>query len=79
MWLPVLTSNVYSMPEIAGDAAVLVNPYSTNQIAEAMYKLLTDSKLWREKRQKSLRRVRQFTWKKAAYATFKVYEKVVSE
>jgi glycosyltransferase involved in cell wall biosynthesis len=75
--IPVLTSNVYSMPEIAGDAAVFVNPYSTNQIAAAMYTLLTDSKLRREKSQKGLRRAKQFTWEKAAYATFKIYDKVI--
>lgn len=77
--VPVLTSNVYSMPEIAGDAAVFVNPYNTNQIATAMYTLLTDSKLRREKIRKGLKRAQQFTWKKAASATFKIYEKVISE
>jgi len=40
---PVVTSNVSSLPEVAGDAAVLVDPYSAEAIAAGMYKVLTDN------------------------------------
>ena len=39
---PVMTSNISSMPEVAGDSAVLVDPKDTNAIAEAAYKLISD-------------------------------------
>lgn len=42
---PVVTSNVSSLPEVVGDAAVMVDPYNVNEIADGIYKLLTDKKL----------------------------------
>lgn len=52
---PVITSNVTACPEVAGDAAILVNPYNTEEIAEAISKILSDEKLREELKQKGLK------------------------
>lgn len=68
---PVVTSNISSMPEIAGDAAILVDPYDTSSIAEGIKKALRGkigfSKL-------GLKRIQKFSWKDAAASTLEVYE-----
>src|SRR5204862_6044922 len=53
---PVVTSNVSSLPEVAGDAAVLVDPYDPTAIADGIYRVLTDEQLRREMRRKGLDR-----------------------
>jgi len=74
---PVITSRVSSLPEVAGDAALLVNPYNVDEIAEAMYKLFTDASFRDKLRQKGKERSKQFTWRKCAQKTLKVYEEVL--
>ncbi len=64
--VPVITSNVTSMPEVAGNAALLVDPYSERSIAEAMIELAGDENLRKELVEKGLVRARVFTWDKAA-------------
>ena len=71
---PVITSNISSMPEVAGDAAVLVNPYNVDALAEAMHSILTDKDLKESLVKKGLERVRQFSWEKCAEETIRVYE-----
>jgi len=73
---PVITSNVYSMPEIAGDAAILVDPHDPDEIANAIYKVLTNDGLRYEMIKKGLERVKEFTWERCARETLKVYEDV---
>jgi len=73
---PVITSNVTACPEVAGDAAILVNPYNTEEIAEATYKILSDEKLREELKQKGLKRAKEFTWEKCAKEHLKVYKEV---
>jgi len=73
---PVITSNVFSMPEIAGDAALLVNPYSVESIANALYSVLTDEHLRRELRRKGLKRAKQFSWRKCAKDHLKIYKEL---
>jgi len=68
---PVITSSVTSMPEVAGEAGLLVAPYDTEQIADAMERLTHDD-VYLEYQEKGLARVKQFSWKKAARATLKV-------
>lgn len=70
----VITSNISSMPEVAGDAAVLVNPYNVDALAEAMHSILTDKDLKESLVKKGLERVRQFSWEKCAEETIRVYE-----
>ena len=73
---PVITSNLSSMPEIAGDAALTVNPYDVNEIAEAMEKVVSDSMLQQCLITNGLNRVENFSWENAAKQTLKVYEHI---
>lgn len=61
---PVITSNVTSLPEVAGDAAVLVDPTSVEQIASAMERIVSDASLREQLRGKGLIRAAQFSWKR---------------
>lgn len=72
--VPVVTSNVSSMPEIAGDAALLVDPYSVDEISRALIDVINKPQLADELVKKGLKRVKSFTWEKAARQTLKVYE-----
>lgn len=65
---PVLTSNVTAMPEAAGDAALLVDPTSVEQIADAMKRIVSDSSLRLDLRQKGVARAAQFSWDRTAAA-----------
>jgi glycosyltransferase involved in cell wall biosynthesis len=67
---PVVTSNISSMPEVAGDAAVLVDPYDINSIADGIKKALDGPKSLIEK---GTLRVKDFSWQKTARATLDVY------
>jgi len=68
---PVVTSNVSSMPEIAGDAAVLVNPYQPEEIAAGIEKALKNRKEWIEKGRKQ---AKKFSWEKIASQTLEIYK-----
>lgn len=72
---PVITANVTAMPEVAGDAAKLVNPLSTEEIAQAMLEYTADENLRLEYREKGLARCQEFTWSKTAENMVKVYER----
>jgi glycosyltransferase involved in cell wall biosynthesis len=61
---PVLTSKVTAMPETAGDAALLVDPTSVDEIAEATQRIVSDSQLRGELRDRGLIRAAQFSWSK---------------
>ena len=63
---PVLTSNITSMPEVASDAAYLVDPYDTGQIAEGMLKLALDERLRRELAARGVERAKTFSWERTA-------------
>ena len=63
---PVITSNVTSMPEIAGDAALLVDPFSINSIKEAMVRMYKDETLRKGLIEKGKIRRQEFTWQKSA-------------
>lgn len=69
--VPVVTSNISSMPEVAGDAAVLVDPYSTDSIVEGIKKALSTRQTLIKK---GIARVKKFSWEKTAKETLKVYE-----
>ncbi len=71
---PVLTSNLSSMPEVAGDAALLVNPYSVGEIAHAMQTVATDSKVRSNLKKASLARSAQFSWNKTGKATANILQ-----
>jgi glycosyltransferase involved in cell wall biosynthesis len=63
---PVITSNVTALPEVAGDAALLVDPYDTDAIRQAMLRLLQDEGLRADLRARGYERARDFTWERAA-------------
>jgi len=69
---PVVTSNVTAMPEVAGDAALLVNPTSAEQICEAMKQVVRDTNLRKELREKGLARAAQFSWASTAAGVLEV-------
>ena len=73
---PVITSNVSSMQEVAGGAALTVNPYDTGSIAEAMNKLLKDEQLRERLISMGFQRVKEFSWKKCAEQTLEVLNTV---
>jgi glycosyltransferase involved in cell wall biosynthesis len=71
---PVITSNISSLPEVAGDAAILINPYNTDEITEAMQAIATDSGLRSRLRALSLNQASQFSWEKTGLATVEVLQ-----
>jgi len=73
---PVITSNVSSMQEVAGDAALLVDPYDTSAIADAMNKLLRDDRFRARLINMGFKRAKEFSWKKCAEQTLKVLNRV---
>ena len=73
---PVVTSNVTCMPEVVGDAGILIDPYNSNSLAEGMYKVLNDNKLRQNLKKKGLERAKLFSWEKCARETLKVYEEL---
>lgn len=73
---PVIVSKVASLPEVVGDAGMLVDPADVEGFTVAMWRVLTDENLRREMRAKGLKRVATFSWERAARETLKVYEKV---
>ena len=75
---PVVTSNVSSLPEVVGDAAVLVDPYSAQAIADGILKVLHSSHLRDSLREKGLARVKQFSWEQSAARVREVYGEVAS-
>lgn len=75
---PVITSNLSSLPEVAGGAAVLVDPYSVQDIAAGMHALFSDAALRETLRSKGLQRAQQFSWQRTARETLAVYERAIS-
>lgn len=71
--VPVITSNTSALPEVAGPAAVLVNPESEEDLAQAMTRILQDSTLQEELREKGYERIQHFRWKDTAEETLKIY------
>lgn len=76
---PVITSNVSSLPEVAGDAAILVDPLNVEALAEALEHVCTDDYLRQNLRLAGLARAAQFSWKRCAEETRAVYRQVWSE
>jgi glycosyltransferase involved in cell wall biosynthesis len=73
---PVVTSNVSSLPEVAGDAAVLVDPYEPQAIADGIYRVLTDEALRRNLRNRGVARARQFSWEASVRRVRDIYGEV---
>ena len=76
---PVVTSNVSSLPEVSGDAAVLVDPYDVESITEGMHRVLADPALAQQLRIKGLVRAREFSWERSVARTFELYKEVAGQ
>jgi glycosyltransferase involved in cell wall biosynthesis len=70
---PVVASQIPALQEVSGDAALLVNPYSTDEIADGIFRMFHDRQLRETCRAKGLARARTFTWKQAAEKTIAAY------
>jgi glycosyltransferase involved in cell wall biosynthesis len=71
--VPVIASNVSSMPEVVGDAGLLVDPNDAEALAASMASVLDDAKLAEELRRRGLARARTFSWEAVALKTLEVY------
>lgn len=74
---PVVTSTTEgALPEVAGEAAMLVDPNDPQEIASSVLALLTDRDLRDKKRQQGLKQVEEFSWEEAARKTLDIFEKM---
>ena len=76
---PVLTSNTTSLPEVTGDAALLVNPHDTKAIANGIQLIVEDSTLRKHLISKGLERAKLFSWEKAAEKTWQVLQETAEQ
>jgi glycosyltransferase involved in cell wall biosynthesis len=75
--VPVLTSNCSAMPEVAGDAALLVDPLNIcDNMGDALLRLATDESLRQDLTRRGLARIKQFTWDSAVEKTWAVYDEL---
>lgn len=74
---PVITSNMSSMPEVGGSAALYVDPSNINDLAEKMHLVESSSSLRDQLRVLGLNRVKEFSWRKTAEKTMEVYAEVL--
>lgn len=73
---PVITSNISSMPEVAGRGALLVNPDSIEDISRAILRILNNHEIREELIKEGYKNVNRFSWEKTAKETVKVYDKI---
>jgi glycosyltransferase involved in cell wall biosynthesis len=73
---PVICSNLSSLPEVAGDAALLIDPKDSGQVVAAMSRVLESPALQSELRARGLARAGQFSWDRTASATAAVYQRL---
>ncbi len=77
--VPVLTSNVSAMPEVAGDAALLVDPTDVYSIAEGLCRLAENPGLRDSLSHAGVARAKEFSWEESVEATWKVYKELMAE
>jgi glycosyltransferase involved in cell wall biosynthesis len=75
---PVITSNVSSLPEVVGDAALLIDPYEPEAIADALRRVLTDDALRADLRAKGLARANHFSWDRSIRRVREIYDEVLA-
>ncbi|WP_447973288.1 glycosyltransferase family 4 protein [Nitrospira sp. Kam-Ns4a] len=76
---PVITANTTALPEVAGEAALLVDPRDAEGLANAMIRVIEDERLREELRVKGFERAKQFTWESAARRTVALYRDLCGE
>lgn len=77
--LPVITSNVSSMPEVGGNGALYVDPLNIKDIKDQLEKVLNDEQLRKEMVQKGSAQLKQFSWEKTAEETAKLYRRLMNK
>ena len=75
---PVITSNVSSLPEVVGDAAMLIDPYEPDAIAGAMRRVMLDDRLRDDMRERGLARAREFSWGRSVRRIKDIYDEVLA-
>src|SRR4029077_8735898 len=75
---PVLTSNTTALPEVAGQAAILVDPMSVEEIAEGLWLILSSPEKQAELRRLGLEQVKKFRWIDTAAKTLDVYSQAIA-
>ena len=73
---PVITSNLSSLPEVAGDAALSINPYNIDEISDAMHRLIADRNLQQRLSASGIQRAGTFSWDRCARETINVYQRM---
>jgi len=76
---PVVTSNTSSLPEVVGDAGIMVDPMDVDALADSMHQVLTDEALQMKLKAKGISQAKEFSWEKTAQKTWKIYEQVLNE
>jgi glycosyltransferase involved in cell wall biosynthesis len=76
---PVIASNTSSLPEVVDDAGLLIDPYDTAAIAEAMARLFTDDRLAKELRERGLARAPRFTWERVGRVVQEAISSIAQE
>jgi glycosyltransferase involved in cell wall biosynthesis len=71
----VIAGNVSSLPEVAGDAALFVDPRDVDELARGIEKLLSDKTLREHLSKKGIRRAQEFSWERCAAETLRVYRR----
>jgi glycosyltransferase involved in cell wall biosynthesis len=74
---PVITSNTSAMPEVVGDAGILVDPHHSQTIADAVSRLIDDPIYYRELRERGLSKIESCTWVKVAQQMSEVYKRLL--
>lgn len=75
--IPVITGNIASMPEVAGDGALFIDPDNVNQISQAILEITENPEVALNLKKKGLENIKRFSWKKVAIETLAVYKQVL--
>ena len=75
---PVITSNVSSLPEVAGTAALMVDPFDIDAITDGLRRLLTDKKLRKRLIEAGYRQTKRFSWERSAQDLLDIYARVLA-
>ncbi|MDP4143476.1 MAG: glycosyltransferase family 1 protein [Bacillota bacterium] len=75
--VPVIASNTTSVPEVVDNSAILIDPQNADDICEAMYRVLSDERLYKELKVKGFSRASSLSWEKTSIETLEVYKKIM--
>jgi len=77
--IPVITSNTSSLPEVVGNAGIMVGPDDVNSLCEAMHNVLKDKELWHHMSKKGLERAKLFSWEETARKVLEIYDLAIAK